>query len=121
MAKRRRRRRKNPSMGGWVELAAAAAAIGLVVVGNVLLRKEVRAAIMAGEVPNVALYELMIRAGGGLALLAGGVGVISNPDTTAKIVNGLGAALGASFAILPGWPYETGLAHTTPQLPAAES
>jgi hypothetical protein len=110
--KRRRKRRKNPSAVGWVEILAALAALGLVGFGHVLARSEIRDALIQGRVPNVAFAELLIRAGGVIGTVAGGYALVSQSDTTAKVVGGMGALAGASFVISPGWPYIAGLSST---------
>lgn len=113
MAKRRKRRgrkrRKNPSTYGWVEIAAALAALGLVGFGHVMARSDIRKALLAQQIPDVALPEMLIRAGGIIGILAGGYALLHASDTTQKVVAGLGAAAGAAFLISPGWPYAAGL------------
>lgn len=111
MAKRRKRRkrRKNPSTFGWVEIAAALAALGLVGFGHVLARQTIRNALLYGQVPDVALPETLIRAGGIIGVLAGGYALLNSSNTTQKVVAGVGGIAGAAFLISPGWPYAAGL------------
>jgi hypothetical protein len=119
--KRRRKRRKNPSALGWIEIVAALASLGLIGVGQVLARAEVRRALMVQQVPDVSGPELMVRAGAVIGIVAGGYALVTQPETTAKIVAGLGALTGASFLIAPGWPYMVGASNIRPlNLPAPD-